>query len=43
MSGRRALFCRDLDGNAMEFMEDNTLRWWSVTSSPKMDMNKRAA
>ena len=25
MSGRRALFCRDLDGNAMEFMEDNTI------------------
>jgi len=22
MSGRRALFCRDLDGNAFEFMED---------------------
>lgn len=22
MSGRRALFCRDIDGNAFEFMED---------------------
>lgn len=25
MSGRRALFCRDLDGNAFEFVEDSTL------------------
>ena len=25
-SGRRALFCRDLDGNAYEFMEDLTLK-----------------
>jgi glyoxylase I family protein len=24
-SGRRALFCRDLDGNAYEFMEDTSL------------------
>jgi glyoxylase I family protein len=24
-SGRRALFCRDLDGNAFEFMEDVAL------------------
>jgi glyoxylase I family protein len=24
-SGRRALFCRDLDGNAFEFMEDTSL------------------
>jgi len=24
-SGRRALFCRDLDGNAFEFMEDSTI------------------
>ena len=24
-SGRRALFCRDIDGNAYEFMEDTTL------------------
>lgn len=24
-SGRRALFCRDPDGNAYEFMEDRTL------------------
>jgi glyoxylase I family protein len=26
MSGRRALFCRDLDGNAFEFVEDVSLR-----------------
>ena len=25
MSGRRALFCRDIDGNAFEFMEDTNL------------------
>lgn len=25
MSGRRALFCRDIDGNAFEFMEDASL------------------
>jgi glyoxylase I family protein len=25
MSGRRALFCRDIDGNAFEFMEDVNL------------------
>ena len=25
MSGRRALFCRDLDGNAFEFIEDASL------------------
>jgi len=25
-SGRRALFCRDLDGNAFEFMEDQSIR-----------------
>jgi glyoxylase I family protein len=25
MSGRRALFCRDPDGNAYEFVEDVTL------------------
>jgi glyoxylase I family protein len=24
-SGRRALFCRDIDGNAYEFMEDNSI------------------
>eukprot|EP01041_Mallomonas_annulata_P000585 gene586-1134_t len=24
-SGRRALFCRDIDGNAFEFMEDSSL------------------
>jgi glyoxylase I family protein len=24
-SGRRALFCRDLDGNAFEFIEDTSL------------------
>jgi hypothetical protein len=26
MSGRRALFCRDLDGNAFEFMEDKNIQ-----------------
>ena len=26
MSGRRALFCRDLDGNGFEFVEDMSLK-----------------